>query len=164
MRPAFDPEFSISIHSGKGRTGYEITYVTAEDNLYQLTDGGKFPGRADSVGIRRTDTSIPAKTAQTLRAVWLKVLLSTHGNVAPPKQGLENAPIDAAEIEFSLGLPGKRPLYGQVNIWLDPQRPKIRALLRLGETLLDYCKANESKHEELILNIDAQAQRLLQMN
>jgi hypothetical protein len=166
VRPYSEPEFSVSVYScdaGNGRRVYAASYVTADDNLYQRTDGGHYPEKAASIKTHCADADIPQETAELLRRVWLRMLKDAHGQVPPPMKEWEIMPgDDTTDVEFSLQRDGAiSPLPGQVNLWLKTQRPKTKAFLNLAKMVVDYAKAKPPDRPRMLHTINRNAADLL---
>lgn len=159
----FDPESCISVYTQQSAQGrvYRVTCAWPETNLWQRTDGGRHPQRAKNVKINRIDADIPEKTAELLRAVWLRMLQGArHGT--PDLKDWQVIPQDSPDIEWSLERPGNSSIYGQLNKYKANAGKKVDAFLRLSnDSLLDYCRATQSQRRTLAREIERKAMELL---
>ena len=77
VEPAFAPEHSVSVYSrpsnGRSRK-YFVTYATVDRNLWQPTDIGRHPRRAEATKVSRVDCEIPASAADLVRQAWIQML------------------------------------------------------------------------------------------
>jgi hypothetical protein len=165
IRPPFQkPEESVSVYSAqspKQQPTYFVTYIVAKENIWDRTDGGDSPERANGVNVQRVDAKIPEKTAELIKEVWLRMLEGVHGQFPPQGEEREVVPGDATLIEFSLQRPHGTALYGQVNVFLEAQRKNVKALMRLSDDLVAYCKAHPANRPAIASKIDDESTRLL---
>jgi hypothetical protein len=163
--PAFAPESCLSIYS-KAETGarhvYLVTYVTARDSLWQRTDGGNQPKRAEGLKVLRCDAEIPAKTAELLRSVWHRMLAQTRPEKPLSASEWRMISIDGTNTEFSIERPHETPLYGTLNTSLPAPGEKTKEFLGLSNALTDYCKARPADRPAISRKIDRKAIQLLQ--
>jgi hypothetical protein len=164
VEPAFAPEYSVSVYSRPSASRprrYFVTYMTADQNLWQTTDAGRHPKAAEAAKIRRVDCEIPASTAYLLRQAWIQML---SGSQRPRPMREEDAArsTDATIAEFSIRLAHGETLYGEFAVELPPGQ-KTRRLVELGGTLVDYCKANSADRQTIAAKLDRNATRLFEM-
>jgi hypothetical protein len=165
FKPAFAPEYSVSVYSrslGRGQTKYLVAYIAVDQNLWQVTDAGGKPRRAQGLKTRRIDCEIPQRTAEKVKQAWIGML---SGNQQPKPMREEDVArtTDATVVEFSIQLSPARILYGEtveVDLLL---RRKTRVLVDLAKTLVNYCKAKQTDRAAIALKIDRKATRLLGM-
>ncbi len=164
IRPSFEGESSISIYCGterRERRHCYLTYIIADDNLYQRTDGGSRPESARKVTTHRINVELPVRTAEALKEVWFQILKKTR-SIDLPRQGLVRVPVDATAMEFSLPQSGASPLLGEVDPFAPALGKKVKELIILSQTLIRYSKAGPAAHSEIAARIDRQANGLLQ--
>jgi hypothetical protein len=127
--PFSDTEASQSVYSKSinGRRIYYVTRISSERNLWDLTDGGRYPKRAGSVRTHRIDAELPEQTAKLLKQVWLAMLQGSQEPRStpprtPPKRGAAAKTeerfvlIDPSFLEFSIERPQGQPLVGVLNL------------------------------------------------
>jgi hypothetical protein len=162
--PAFEFERSISIYSQRvprAQPNYRVTYIWAETNIWQVSDGMHVPSRGQAVRTHRIDADIPEKTALLLRKVWRHTLSPIHG-AYDPKKDREVIALDIAMFEWSLQRPG-RPALGCRRNPDAAVTPRLRRLADLSNvTLPAYCKASSDRRAALIRQIEKQAKQLLE--
>lgn len=160
--PSFRGESSISVYcqaaNNKVGTCY-VTCITADENLYQRTDGGQRPQAATAVKTKRTDAEFPRKTAETLREIWLRMLNSTRPHTS--RRDWVNVPVDATSVEFSLERLGSQPAYGEIDIFSPVSGEKTEALVDLSKALFRYCKTASSDRPAAAAKIERSANQLL---
>ena len=142
VEPAFAPEYSVSVYSRslpRGEVKYFVTYLAADQSLWETSDAGKKPEDAERTTIGRIDCEIPKGTAEKMKQAWLGMLT---GNQHPIPMRQEDAAraTDATVAEFSIQVSPAEILYGEIATQL-PSGPKTKAFLELANTLGDYCKA-----------------------
>jgi hypothetical protein len=165
FRPPFEkPEESVSIYSegsARGRQSYKITYVVAEENIWDATGGGEFPERAKNIKVRRIDAEISDHIAHMLKRIWLAMLQGVRGQFPPAVEEREMIPGDPTQIEFSLERSNAPPLSGQLNVFLENHGNKVKSLLRVSDDLVSYCKATPNQRFAISGEIDKEATRFL---
>lgn len=165
VEPPFQrPEESVSVYSREMATGqraYFVTYMVAEKNIREITDGADFPERGNDIKIRRIDAEIPKKTAEVIREVWLRMLEAVSGHFPPEGEEREVIPGDATLIEFSLQRSPGAPICGQLNVFLDNQRSKVKGLMSLTDHLITYCQAQADERPSIANRIELDAKHLL---
>ena len=164
VEPAFAPEYSVSVYSQSirpNRVKCVVTYIIADQNLWQATDIARQPQRAKGVKTRRIDCEIPKQTAENVNQAWIGML---SGDQHPRPMRPEDAArtTDATIAEFSVQLPRGETLYGEMRVEL-PEGRKTKALLEVANGLIDYCKAKPANHTAIARQIDRKAKGLLQM-
>ena len=164
VRPAFEPEYSISIYNSSGsaeRTAYRITYLSAKESIWGLTNGGNDLTEAKAIKVRRVDADIPQSVAELLKDVSTKMLRRARGQTPPPVGEWQTLPIDTTDVEWALELPHGGALSGQLNKYF-PIGPNTQSFLALTtETLLQYCKANPKERDAIARRIETSARKLL---
>lgn len=161
--PPFQGEACVSIYgkSKGGRRTYWVTFVSAEENIYQRTDGGHHPEKAKTVTTKRVDAEIPERTALLLRKVWMKMLQGPHGARPTPPPKRPPISIDGTLMEWSLERRGAPPLYGMLDVSLPFPGEKTRQFFDLSEAVYQYSQAIPDKRPGLVDKIDKQATKLL---
>ncbi len=163
--PPFDPESSVSMYSYKSDSGlrkYRITYILAADNMWQASDGVKYPEKAKSIRTTRVDLDMPESTALLLRNVWLRILQGDHPTESTTPR--DRIPIDSPHFEWSLQRSNAPTLRVQDNFYVHPT-PVAKLLEDLSDvTLPAYCKAEPSKRPTIVRQIEAQASALLKLS
>jgi len=67
---------------------------------------------------------------------------------------------DATQTQFSLEVPGRPQLWGQLDISLVRQGKDVRNLLSLSRLLADYCRANQRDKPKIEQAIERTAVQL----
>jgi hypothetical protein len=164
VEPAFAPEYSVSVYSRPSASRprrYFVTYVTGDRNLWQATDAGRHARQAEAAKIRRVDCEIPGGAAYLARQAWIQ-MLSGSQRPKPMREEDVARTTDATIAEFSIQLPHGKTLYGEFPVELPPGR-KTRMLVKLGDTLVDYCKAKPADRQTIAAKVERNATRLLEM-
>jgi hypothetical protein len=162
VEPAFAPEHSVSLYRKSTPDGHVraiITYVVADRNLWDATNGGIDIKRAQQVKTRRIDCEIPTRTAEKVRQVWIAMLA---GKQRPIPMRAEDAArtTDATTTEFSIQLSTAETLYGEIAAEA-PSGPKTRALLELVTALVHYCESDSEHRVKEAHRIDREATKLI---
>jgi hypothetical protein len=165
FKPAFAPEYSVSVYSratSNKPTQYFVTCIKADLSLNDRMEPGIDPREAQAVKTHRSDCEIPKKTAENVRQAWLGLL---SGNKRPRPMRLEDAArtTDTTVAEFSIQLSRAKVLYGEEIAAELPQGPKTKMLVDLANTLANYCKSKRSDRAAVASEIDQKATRLLEM-
>ena len=160
--PAFEQESSVSVYSyaRKGGTpGYRVTYILAANNMWQASDGVRYPEKANAIRTRRIDADIPESTAQLLRKVWLHILQGVHPSTSTtPRDWI---PIDPPHFEWSLQRPNTPALRVEANFYIKAT-PVAKLFEDLSDvTLTTYCTAKPSERPAIARQIAKQAKDLL---
>lgn len=193
LLPFGEPEASQSIYSKstKDRRTYFVTRVSSERDLWDLTEGGRYPERAASVRIDRIDIEIPARTAELLRQVWLGMLDGPQKprptpSPSPPKRGAAAKSeerfvlMDPSFLEFSISRSDNAPLVGVLNVSAGYGGTKkttlprvrhdtsgfgdrVRMLAELSESVYQYCIARPGDRPLIANQIEQKASQLLEM-
>jgi hypothetical protein len=162
LLPPFDPESTTSVYSvsTNGRPTYYVTDISAAANLWQRTDGVRYPTRAKDIKVKRLDAQIPKRTAQLIKEVWLQVLKGPNGPrpIQPPPRVIA---LDVTHAEFSLARPDAAPLRGDLDFSLSFPGRRTKQLVDILNRLYDYCKAGPSERPAIAEKIDRQATHLL---
>lgn len=164
VTPAFAPEYSVSIYSrtvGGGEVKYFVTYVAADQSLWEITDAGRKPQEADRTNVRRLDCEIPKEIAENVQQAYLGMLTGDQLPIPMREEDVSRV-TDATVTEFSIQVSAAETVYGEIPSEL-PSGPKTKALLGLANALVDYCKAKTTDRSELASRIDREATRLLEM-
>lgn len=146
VEPAFAPEYSVSVYSQPlrpDRVRYVVTYIVADQNLWQATDIARQPQRAKSVKTRRTDCEISKHTAEKVKQAWI-AMLSGDQHPKPMRKEDVGRTTDATIAEFSIQLSQGETPYGKVALELVEGR-KTRGLLEVANALIEYCKATTDR-------------------
>jgi hypothetical protein len=164
VEPAFAVEYSVSVYSRPStdrQRRYFVTYVTADRNLWQATDAGRHAKEAEAAKIRRVDCEIPSSAAHLARQAWIQML---SGSQRPRPMRKEDAArsTDATIAEFSIQWSHGKTLYGEFPVEL-PSGRKTRALIELGDTLINYCKAKPAHRQTIAAKFERDATRLLEI-
>jgi hypothetical protein len=162
--PAFEPEGATSVYglSKNGRTSYYVTDVSARKNVWQQTDGARFPEKGQLVGVERRDAEISAHTALLVREVWMRMLSGPQTPKPTPPQR-EVVTLDATTVEFSLELPNRPPLRGELVLSEPYRGKKTEQLVDLWNRLFEYCKAAPHKRSAIADDIERRATQLLSL-
>lgn len=165
FKPAFAPEYSVSVYSRQKRNSpglYLVTYIRAEASLNDRMEPGIDPREAQAVNTRRIDCEIPTQTAEKVRQAWIGML---SGNQRPRPMRLEDAvrTTDATVVEFSVQRKSAETSYGQMTAAELPPGRKTGTLLQLAKLLITYCQAKPTNRSAAAANIDREATRLLEM-
>jgi hypothetical protein len=159
--PAFEGESFVSVYNhDRTRPTCHVTYIKAQSNLYQATDGGKHPENAGTIPVIRIDAEIPEDMARKLREIWKRMLDEAHPHVAQ-SQDWQTVPVDATRIEFALELSGSQTLYGEVDIFESNPGEKVKCAIDLSHRLIDYCKAGPTQRLPITSDIGQKAEALL---
>jgi hypothetical protein len=160
--PPFQAEGVTSVYwiSENGKRTYYVTSVDAAENLWQRTDAGRYPEKAESVKIRRCDASIPEKTALLVREVW-RGMLTGPQEPKPIQASPNTAEVDATTAEFWLEMDNKTSLSGELLFSLSYPGKKTKPLIDVANALYDYCKAAPEKRAQIADKIDQAATALL---
>ena len=160
LLPAFDPEGSVSVYwvLGSGHKMYRVTFIEVAKNLYQRTDGARYPARAKAVKDRRLDTEIPERTALVVREVWLRMLR----DVKPISLPTNVVVLDATIAEFSLEMPTGPPLRGELNFSFSYPGKKTKPLVDIWNALYEYCKATVEERSAIANQIERKSIHLLE--
>ncbi len=163
VQPAFAPEYSISVYSrslARGEVEYFVAYVAADQSLWEESEAGKEPEQAEHIHIRHVNCEIPKQIAEKVKQAWLGMLA---GNQHPIPMRPEDAAraTDATVAEFSIQVSPAETLYGEIPTQL-PTGPRTKALLDLGNSLADYCKAEAADRPVIASKIDHEATGLLE--
>lgn len=165
VRPAFDPECSVSVYSYAregGTRGYRMTYVLASDNIWQASDGGRYLRKAAAVKIQRFDAELQKETAELLQSVWLRLLRGVHPSASETPQ--DWILIDPPVFEWSLQRLNGPPLRVQANLYIKGiLMQKLFADLS-DITLRSYCMAEPTKRPAIAREIAKQAKALLKLS
>ena len=161
--PPFQGEVCLSVYeiSGNGKRTCFVTYIAAEQNLYQRTEAAQHPERARAVKIDRIDGEIPERTAHLLKEVWTRMLTGPHGAAPTPPPKKEMISIDGTIMEWSLERRGAPPLYGMLDVSLPYPGDRTRLFVKLSNDLYEYCKAAPEKRLALADKINREARQLL---
>jgi hypothetical protein len=162
IKPAFAPEYSVSIYSrslASGEMKYLVTYLAAEHSLWETSDAGGETQDAKHTNVRQIDCEIPKEIADKIRLAWLGMLT---GNQRPTRMREEDAArtTDATIAEFSIQVSPSETLYGEIAVEA-PTGQKTKALSDLANTLVEYCKAKTTDRSEIGNRIDEESNRLL---
>ena len=165
FKPAFAPEYSVSVHStrvGDKLPKYVATYIKAEDSLNELFEPGVDPKEAQAVKVRRIDCEISKQTAEKLKQAWMG-MLSGNQRARPMTEEDATRATDATIAEFSIQLSQVQILYAELLEVESPRGPKTKMLVDLANTLVDYCKARKGDRGTIASKIDGRATQLLKM-
>jgi len=163
VEPAFAPEYSVSVYSRslpRGEVKYFITYAAADQSLWETSDAGKEPQAAERTKIRRMDCEVQREIAEKVKQAWLGMLTGNQ-NPTPMRQEDAARATDATVAEFSIQVSPAETLYGEIPVQL-PAGPKTKALLDLGNSLAEYCKAEPADRSVVTNKIDHEATALLE--
>jgi len=150
------PEGIVSVYS-RVQNGHRVFYVTsveARANIWQRSNSMRDTAQAKAVCIRRADAEIPRIVAQHISEVWLRMLR-------------DQRPLEPSRIEFELAGYLRfsiQQLHGphlEGELWLPPQGPKTRALMKISENLWKYCKSSPANRAPMAKTIDSKARQLL---
>lgn len=164
VEPAFAPEYSVSVYSQSlrpDRVKYVVTYIVADQNLWQATDIARQPQRAKGVKTHRTDCEISKQTAEKVKQAWI-AMLSGDQHPKPMREEDVGRTTDATVAEFSIQLSHGETLYGEVALELVEGR-KTRGLLEVANALIEYCKAIPADRPAIASQIDRKVGRLLEL-
>jgi len=163
VMPSFvKSEVSVSMYARRDATRVTKCYVTsveAADNLRDWTDAGRLPDRAKKVNVRRIDAKLPATTCALIKEVWTK-MLSGHQTPRKPEYTTDVVYGDATDGEFAIKLPSGRVLRGETQLVPDLGK-NTATLMEIGDGLIDYCKAPNSKRSALLSKLEEKARMLL---
>jgi|ERR1043166_426242 hypothetical protein len=161
FKPAFVPEYSVSVYSKTSKDQYFATYIKAEQNLNDLLEPGADRKKAKLVKTRIVTCEMPRHIAEELRQAWIGML---SGKQHPRPMTLQDAvrATDATVGEFSIQLPNET-LYGEVLEAESPLGRKTTALVELANMLIGYCQAEPTHRPAIEHEIDRKATRLLEM-
>lgn len=161
----FEGELSVSVYSNSQRNRqprYFVTYVKAEHNLWQRTGMLKHADAARSVKAMRQDAEMPKTTAKLVKDVWVRMLKDVRrypSSSQPYMMGGEYV-IGGLGREFSIQQSHHSRLYGRLFRSPAPGT-KTEALVKLTDTLVDYCEAAPADRPAIRDKIDREAKRLL---
>jgi hypothetical protein len=120
VEPAFAPDYSVSVYSrslGRDQVKYIVRYIAADKNLWQATDIGKQPQRANGVKTRQIDCEISKQTADRVKQAWIG-MLSGDQHPKPMREEDAGRATDATLAEFSIQLSHAETLHGEVALEL----------------------------------------------
>ena len=162
VEPAFAPEYSVSVYSrqkeGKQRV-YFATYVLAGSSLWQNSEIGRYPQRAEAIRVHRIDAKVPKRTAKLLKEAWLQMLSGAQRPRSIREEDVRST--DSTVAEFSIETSAGKSLQGEVLDIASPPGQKAKALLELANSLIDYCKTEPAKRPSLVSELDRKATSLL---
>ncbi len=150
IRPSFDPELCISIHSSDSSTSetpeYFITLTAAEESLYYTMEENNDEHETTLVHIVREDRQISLQLATAIQRVLGKLL---HNTRYPSEATMG---LDGVTYQFSTWVRGLGTLFGQT--W-SPDDPLLQELLGICEELALFTQDNEIREEPLIRKLQA---------
>lgn len=161
--PAFEPEYSISIYNSGGSTAratYRVTYLSAKESIWGLTNGGNDLSQTKKIKVRRMDADIPESTAALLKQVWARMLGHAHGQ-APPTGEWGRIPFDSTSVEWYLQMPNGGASSAELNNYFPIGRNTQSFVKLTTETLLRYCKADAKERDAIARTIETSARKLL---
>lgn len=138
---------------------YLVTYLAAEQSLWETSDAGSNTRDAEHTNVRQIDCEIPKEIADKVRRAWLGMLT---GNQRPTRMREEDAArtTDATIAEFSIQVSPSETLHGEIAVEA-PNGQKTKTLLDVANTLVDYCKATPADRPAIANKIDHEATALL---
>jgi hypothetical protein len=160
ITPAFEGESSLSVQCERfsgGQPKCYATYVSANDNLWQRTNGVQKQEKARLIGTKRIDAEMSETTAELIKQVWLRMLgqVQVHDN---KKDKWRAVPIDGTGFEFSISHPR---LSGELDLFAPDRGSKLTELMSISQELVDYCNAKPGKRRALADRIEREARHLL---
>lgn len=160
FRPPAGNEESVSVYhsTNRGVMEYFVTSLSAHDSIWEASEGGEVVGRANQIAVSRSDQTIPADLAQTVRTAFTVMIHQTRpiGSNEMVNKAILEGPI----IEFSVALENHLIEGGEIS-YLPTDGPNLKALERLGRSLLAYSKASPSEHHQLRHAIDKDARLII---
>jgi len=156
VRPSWTPEFAVSIHSessdgSKART-YHVTVTQASANIWYSMPENSESGLNQPVQVTRWDVEISASTALQIRRVWKEALQTIR-----KRKDAIDSPTDGEIVEFALVEPKQWALFGELPIH---PGPRTRALEKIGNLLIEYCRAPLDQRSALAARIHQDAKKL----
>ena len=150
------PEGIVSVYSQvqNRRRVFYVSSVEATANIWQRSNSMRDIAQAKAVGIRRVNAEIPRVVAQHVSEVWLRMLRD--------QRPFERSRVEfelAGYLQFSIQQTHGARLEGE--LWLPPQGPKTRALVKISESLWKYCKSSRENRAPIARTIDSEARQLL---
>jgi len=164
LRPAFNSESSISIYNDteKVRTANSVvTCITAQDSLWDASEGGTSSRRALQIGTRRFDCVIPRALADQLRDAFSAVLRDTRP--LGPDEKPKKIVLEGLITEFSIPRNDGSIARGEISS-IPATGPKLKRLESLAFDLLAYCKASDADRAPLLRKIERNAMALAKLS
>jgi hypothetical protein len=152
-------EQTVAVYQSPGKAGSfpGRFWVTATEASGKLLACIPIPGQeerpvdARSISVRRDDAPLPASTVRTLHDVWLAMLARAH----PLHQQVIRG--DSPTLLFA-AIDSRGTL---LRAQADSVKGNTKDLWRIGESLIEYCRAPQSKRAELGLKLETESSRLL---
>lgn len=153
VRPSFDAEYTVSVYGDSD--SYEISaskeffvsYTVVNRNIWYARSQDNQEKIEKPIQPKTLKASIPAAVAKRVCAIWDEMILGTHY----PRE--DSVGFDGVTIEF-MAHRGR----GETR---SPTEGTSPALLKdLGESLINYCKADEKERKQRLDAIGQSASKL----
>ncbi len=161
IRPPFEGEVSLSVYSVRRHNSlrYLATLLTAPRSLWQLTDGGHFPGRAVKLKMDRRDSELPEATARLIRDCW-QMMLRESKTLHPKSKVIT---MDTTFAEISLQSTGGKSVAAELNFALAYPGRRTKLFVELWNSINAYIEAGVADKAGKLNLLDSKARELLAM-
>ncbi|MEI7909599.1 MAG: hypothetical protein WCK77_08195 [Verrucomicrobiota bacterium] len=149
-RPTFSGESSLQLHGEDGVSEFSkakhffLTYTEADTNIWYSMPENSNDGKKGPVNVTITTVPISKAVASRLCEIWNEMLMRTR----IPKE--EATGLDGVTIEFATPR-------GYGKTWTPTELKSPLLLVKLGESLIQYCKATEDNRASLMKDVETKA-------
>ena len=149
-RPSFSGESCLQLHGEDGISEFSaaksffLTYSEADTSIWYSMPENSDDGKQGAVNVTITTVPISKAVASRLCTIWNEMLMRTH----MPKEDATG--LDGITIEFATPRG-----YGKTWTPTEPKSPLL--LVKLGESLIQYCKAAENNRASLMKDVETKA-------
>lgn len=141
---------SVSVYCDPKTEECRATLVSASKDLTKVASS-----HLRDVPVNRTETPIPRDVAMAIRRAWALMLERPR---VPDRPSIANTvTLDGFADEFSLDEQDNSILHGVTPTDKHAWGPHVRKMWDIGVLLIDYCKSDEKKRQQLAEGIKRKA-------